>query len=80
MRARLRLAATRRGVTPCLGGLAGAAAGLPPPLPYYYEGTLSKPLLHCATFLPRVPYVTDLSLGLPLLTFNMATVYLLYCA
>ncbi len=64
MRARLRLAATRRGVTPCLGGLAGAAAGLPPPLPYYYEGTLSKPLLHCATFIPRVIYVTDLSLGL----------------
>ena len=67
----------------CLGGLAGAAAGLPPPLPYYYEGTLSKPLLHCATFIPWVPYVADLSLGLLALTYSnpmMATVYLLYCA
>ncbi len=35
----------------------------------YYEGTLSKPLLHCATFTPWVTYVTDLSLGLLALTF-----------
>ncbi len=60
VRARLRLAAIRRGVTPCQRGLANAAAGLPPPPPCYYNGTLSKSLLHCATFIPWVTYVTHL--------------------
>ncbi len=44
------LAARRRGVTPCLSGLAGAGASVPPPLFFCYNGTLNKPLLHCAAF------------------------------
>ncbi len=43
VRPQLRLAATRRGMTQCLGGLADAAAGVPPPLICCYNGLLNKP-------------------------------------